>query len=310
VTEPPRPAGGWYQDEQGRWRQGPSQAEDPPAPQTPVAAQTPLERPSGPPPPSRGGVAPPQARRGFWRWIAEKPRAAFWITLVSALVVGLGIGLAASDSSDLERERDSLRGQVSSLRSERDELDQQLESAQDEVAERESELETAQERISELTARGEVPSFTGGTVDDAEAKAADYEWEIRTTERPTSSNEPGTVIAQSPRPGTVLKAGRVIRLVVAKAPPPSWKTIAVLTGGGGASKTDEFRVPNGTVRLVYNLYTEGNAALILYRRPAEYIDLLVNEIGTQQGSTRLYEPGIFYLDVTADTYRIEIQQYR
>lgn len=303
MTEPPRPAGGWYQDEKGRWRQGPSQAGEPPA------AQTPPEQPSTAPPPSSGGATPPQPRRAFWRWVAEKPRAAFF-TLVLALVVGLGIGLAASDSSELERERDSLKEQVASLRSERDELDRELESAEDQVSERESELATAEERISELTAKGEVPSFTGGTVDDAEAKAADYEWEIRTTERATSSSEPGTVIAQSPRPGTVLRAGRVISLVVAKTPPPSWQTIAVLRGGGGASKTDEFRVPGGTVRLVYNLYTEGNAALILYRRPAEYIDLLVNEIGTQQGSTRLYEPGVFYLDVTADTYRIEIQQYR
>ena len=55
---------------------------------------------------------------------------------------------------------------------------------------------------------------------------------------------------------------------------------------------------------------EGNNAIELYRAPDEYVDLLVNDIDATSGSTRLYGAGTYYLDVTADTYSIQIQQFK
>ena len=54
---------------------------------------------------------------------------------------------------------------------------------------------------------------------------------------------------------------------------------------------------------------DGNNAITLYQRPKEYVDLLLNEIGPQQGTTRLYEPGTFYLDVSG-AYTIQVQVFK
>jgi hypothetical protein len=101
-------------------------------------------------------------------------------------------------------------------------------------------------------------------------------------------------------------------LTVARKPPPKppeWVTIATLQGAS-STKTDEFTVPRGLkARLQYSMPQDSNNAIILYKAPKEYIDLLLNEIGPQQGSTRLYEPGRYYLDVTG-AYTIQVQVFK
>jgi PASTA domain len=154
-----------------------------------------------------------------------------------------------------------------------------------------------------------VADFTGGTVEDARLAAADYDWKLKTRKQP-SSEEPGTVIGQDPAEGTKLKAGRSILLTVATPKPRQWVTLGTLSGAGGASKSDEFRIPEGRVRLLYNMPGEGNNAITLYKAPDEYVDLLVNEIGPVNGRTRVYPPGTYYLDVTGDSYTVQIQQYK
>jgi hypothetical protein len=120
------------------------------------------------------------------------------------------------------------------------------------------------------------------------------------------------VIAQSPREGKVLKAGRSITLVVARKAPPKpkqWITIKTLTGDS-ATKTDEFRVPSGyKARLKYSMPQDSNNAITLYKAPNEYEDLLLNEIGPQSGTTRLYQKGTFYLDVMG-AFDIQVQVFK
>lgn len=54
---------------------------------------------------------------------------------------------------------------------------------------------------------------------------------------------------------------------------------------------------------------DSNNIITLYKAPKEYTDLLLNEIGPQQGTTRLYEPGTFYLDVSG-AYAVQVQAFK
>jgi hypothetical protein len=163
------------------------------------------------------------------------------------------------------------------------------------------------------SAKGEVPALTGMDIDDARSDDAvsSYNWRVRTV-RQISTRRPGTVIAQSPHEGTTLKASRSITLTVAKKAPPKpkqWVTIKTLSGAS-STKTPEFTIPSGArARLTYSMPEDGNNAIELYKAPDEYEDLLLNEIGPQSGTTRLYQTGTFYLDVSG-AYTINVQVFK
>jgi PASTA domain-containing protein len=263
--------------------------------------------PASPPPPPPG--APPTdspPNRGFRGWLREHPGAAL-VAVVLALAGGLAAGfLIGGNQTDEKKRADEAETQLASVENERDGLRARLETAEGQVAE-------LKQRVRRLSARGEVPSFVGQDVSEAEADdaVATYNWKVKTTEQ-ISSEAPGTVLSQSPPEGTSLRAGRSITLVVAKKAPPKpkeWVTIQTLTGAD-STKTDEFTIPGGVkARLLYDMPGDTNNVITLYRKPKEYVDLLLNEIGPQNGSTRLYEPGTFYLDVTG-RYTIQVQVFK
>lgn len=261
---------------------------------------------------------PPPAT-GLFGWVARKPRQAFWVTLVAALVVGIGIGAAGggsdqasadkakSDASAMRTQLASTRADLNDARARNVALTRDVNSAKERAA-------TAETAVKKLTAKAEVPDLTGGDVGAARANDTvdQLGWKIRTVRRVSASADPGTVIAQSPKEGAPLKAGRSVTLVVARKPPPKpkqWVTVKTLTGAS-STKTEEFHIPSGAkARLSYSMPEDGNNAIILYRAPKEYIDLVLNEIGPQHGTTRLYEPGTFYLDVTG-SYTIDVQVFK
>jgi hypothetical protein len=254
---------------------------------------------------------PSTERTGLFGWVQRKPKLAFWVTAVVACLVGIGIGAAGgTDQTALDKalgKATEVSSRLTAVTEERDGLKADLASAADRA-------DTAEAAIEKLTAKGEVPDFTGASVGDARNSdvAESLDWKIRSVTRETTSARPGTVIAQSPAEGKILRSGRSVTLTVAQEPPPKppeWVTIATLQGAS-STKTDEFIVPRGLkARLVYSMPQDSNNAIILYKAPKEYIDLLLNEIGPQEGSTRLYEPGRFYLDVTG-AYTIQVQVYK
>ena len=243
-------------------------------------------------------------------WLRRNPKIGLGATILTSLVLGAVIGfLVGDDRAQTDRERaraDAAESELASVAEQRDEL----ETRADQAEERASEL---REEVKRLSASGRVPSFVGEDAAEADAHELvdSYGWKIETTTE-VSDQEPGTVISQSPPEGTELDYGREITLVVAKEPPPEppqWVTVATLSGGG-ATKTDEFRIPPGSrARLSYNMPDDTNNAITLYRPPKRYIDLLLNEIGPQSGTTRLYGSGTFYLDVTG-SYTIEVQVFK
>ena len=253
---------------------------------------------------------PAESHDGLKGLVVRRPVLAMTLVAALAFFVGIGLGAGGADQTALDDARaDAKRSktELAEVRVERDGL-------KDDLSEAEQRARTAQAAVKRLSAKGEVPDFTGDDVADARdnERVDSLGWKLRTEQVVTAAASPGTVIAQVPKEGKVLKSGRSIRLKVAKKPPPKpkqWVTVATLSGAS-STKTEEFRVPSGAkARLVYSMPQDSNNAIVLYRAPKEYIDLLLNEIGPQQGETRLYESGRFYLDVTG-SYSIQVQVFK
>jgi beta-lactam-binding protein with PASTA domain len=260
----------------------------------------------------------PPPRGGLFGWVQRRPKLAFWVTSVVALLIGIGIGAAGgADQAALDdavADAGKANSQLAQVAKQRDQVAKERDTLKSDLQAATERADAAEAAVKKLTAKGEVPDFTGASAENATDNelVASLGWKIRTVKRVTASAPPATVISQSPAEGKVLKSGRSITLTVAKKPPPKpaeWVTIKTLSGAS-STKTDEFTIPRGVkARLVYSMPEDSNNAITLYRAPKEYIDLLLNEIGPQQGSTRLYEPGRFYLDVTG-SYTIQVQVFK
>ena len=284
--------------------QSPATTAAPSAPEAP--APTTVQGPPPPPnmpPPSAAGGAP---SGGFSGFIRRRPRAVFWSTLGIALLVGIGIGAAGAADPQVQEDLDQTKAELLETKSDLS-LSKRKE---DDAAAR---LATADGRIRELTAKGEVPNLRGKDADSVDTLLDEYDWTLATS-RQVSSLAPGTIIAQTPAAGATLKAGKEIQVTVAKATPPSWKSILSLSGSG-SKRTDEFNIPAGKkVRVQYSFNGESND-MIQVKDPAsgdeDFGDLIFNEIGAKSGTTRLYgAEGPTYLDITGDSWTIDVQVYK
>jgi PASTA domain len=229
--------------------------------------------------------------------MGRRPTLAFWIIAGVSLAIGLGIGAAAADDPGTRDELRTTKAELADTRSE--------------LADTERARDEAEARVKTLSAKGEVPDLTGGTVDEAESAVAEFEWKIKTTSQP-SEKDPGTVLSQSPEEGTILKTGRSIRLIVAKPAPKQWQTIASFSGRG-SKKTDEFTIPDGPkARIKYTFTGDTNAILSLepVGGPEYESETLLNEIGDYSDTTRVYESGRFYLEVQGGSWTIEVQVFK
>ena len=116
----------------------------------------------------------------------------------------------AEDGTDeFSAEREELFGQIVDQNARIEDLEAELE----EVTAARDELESQVEEGDD----GEVvtvpaPDVVGGTVEDAQAVADENGWtlEVRAAENPPDDAEPGTVVAQSPEPGTPMVEGSVL----------------------------------------------------------------------------------------------------
>jgi hypothetical protein len=253
---------------------------------------------------------PPPRRGGFFGWVSRKPKTAFFSTLALSLLIGGGIGGAGGvqqqtvDTANARTAQSDAR--AASLRSD-------LTRAQGRAEQAQTRGDKLAAQVKTLSAKGEVPSLTGMAVSDARDQDAvsAYDWNLKTV-RQISGESPGTVIAQSPSEGKVLKSGRSITLTVAQKAPPKpkqWVTLTTLSGAS-STKTDEFTIPGGAkARLTYTMPQDSNNAITLYKAPDEYVDLMLNEIGPQSGTTRIYQSGTYYLDVMG-AYTIDVQVFK
>jgi len=254
------------------------------------------------------------ARGGLYGWVQRKPATAFWATLVVALFVGLSIGGGAASNGDeldaAKADGHAAEGRRAVIEGERDQLREDLGAANERA-------DTAEARITELTARAEVPDFTGKQAGRAHGNRLVEEigWEIKTVQQVSTAAAPGVVLRQAPKAGKLLKRGQTITLIAAKEPPPKppqWVTIASFSGSG-EKRTDEFRIPKGLkARIAYTFTGDTNASMWLKRPSDDEFggDLLFNEIGDFADSTRIYDSGTFYLEIGTGNWNADVQVFK
>ena len=272
-----------------------------------AAPPSPSAAPDFPPP----DLQPPRRGRMF-AWVARKPKTAFWVTSITALIPGAAIGgSGGTDQSKL----DAANARATAAEGKSAALQTQLTAMTDRAEKAEGQTAQLKDKVTTLSAKGEMPSLVGMDYADArdDETVSTYHWRVR-SRTVVSGREPGTVLAQSPREGTTLKSGRSITLTVARKAPPKpkqWVTVKTFSGGS-STKTPEFTIPSGAkARLTYSMPEDSNNIIELYKASDSDLpeDLLLNEIGPQNGTTRLYDSGTFYLDVTG-AYTINVQVFK
>lgn len=123
---------------------------------------------------------------------------------------------APDDTVDpaLEAERDELAAQVDDLNAQVQDLQTQLEEVTRERDELQAQLDEQGDQVETV----EAPDVTNGSVDQAEDVANDNGWVLVERAVDPGGNEPGTIVAQYPDPGSPMIEGSVLVIDVAGEP--------------------------------------------------------------------------------------------
>lgn len=207
--------------------------QDPTRPQQPVPGEPPPDptevvhtTETGPP---RGSVPPgPPGSGGVSTGVA----------IAAALIVGL-IGLLAGfliwggdddDAGDIEAVEDTVPDDTvdPELQAERDELAAEVEDLSGQVDDLQSQLDQVTQERDDLQAQldeqGEsvetvpAPDVIGGTVEEAQEVADENGWILIERTVQADGEDPGTVVAQYPDPGSPMIEGSVLAVDVAGEP--------------------------------------------------------------------------------------------
>lgn len=135
----------------------------------------------------------------------------------------------AADADAAAEERDGLEAQLEQLRSEHSQLE---------------------ERLAKLNARRPLPKLVGAKVARAETLAERFGWDISLRER-YADVRPGTILEQTPAPGTEMRYDKTFKVVVAKAIP----TLADVVGISQARATKTLRAAGYEVVVVEQVST-------------------------------------------------------
>jgi len=119
-------------------------------------------------------------------------------------------------TDEFSAERAELFGQIEDQNARIEDLEAELEGLTAERDELASQVEAGND---EAVVTVPAPDVVGGTVEDAQAVAGQNGWtlEVRAAENPPDDAEPGTVVAQSPEPGTPMVEGSVLLVDVVEA---------------------------------------------------------------------------------------------
>ncbi len=177
-------------------------------------------RPGVPPTPPGGGVSTGAA-------VGAAVAAALLGVLLGFLLFGgdddddvatTTTTVPAEDGTDeFSAEREELFGQIEDQNARIEDLEAELEGLTAERDELASQVEAGND---EAVVTVPAPDVVGGTVEDAQAVADQNGWtlEVRAAENPPADAAPGTVVAQSPEPGTPMVEGSVLLVDVVEAP--------------------------------------------------------------------------------------------
>jgi hypothetical protein len=173
-------------------------------------------------------------------WTKAHPFVA--ATLAGFLGLLVGVGSGASGKSDLEARLASAKSQAratsSSSAKEIDRLESSTASLQSDLEDAREENKSLHAQVKRLNAKRELPKLVGLSNDYASRLEDKYGWTLQMDVR-YSADEPGTVLSQSPAPGTMMSYGASFTITVAKEIP---KVAAVV----GESKSAAVRSLEGS----------------------------------------------------------------
>ena len=158
--------------------------------------------------------------------VSNWAKAHTWVAIVIAFLLGITIA-AASASPDGEEATsrsssariDGLEQDVADAESLSDDLAAENERLQEELSDALGNLNLVRGKLSILKSRRPIQDLAGMSRAALHRLADRLGWRI-TFKRQISSAAVGTVISQSPAPGTVVQEGSAVIVVIAKAPPP------------------------------------------------------------------------------------------
>ena len=153
---------------------------------------------------------------GARAWARSHPViTAFLVGLLAFLLgVGAGSGDAGLDTR-LSAARDDARDEAAG---EIDELERQVADLEARNDELEGEAATLDRQVERASARRKLPNLVGSARTFALKLESQYGWAAHVEYR-YSTERPGTILAQKPRGGTMMRYGAAYTVVVAQAPP-------------------------------------------------------------------------------------------
>jgi cell division protein FtsB len=248
------------------------------------------------------------------RWGEKRGRRQVVLTygsaVISFFILFYLFAIAASQNEliradDLERQ---LKQTESTLYGKIDKLSKENEKLKQKTSRLKKQLSRLKEQIKTLTAEGLLPNYVGKNVEEAKSDIESKGW-LATVKEQVSEKSPGTIIGQAPAAGTKMKAGAKVELVVAKKPPPGWKTLYKWSGRGSYN-TPLVNLPEGQLKVVYSFTGDTNAIIALMTPPDEQVDLLLNEIGNFKGETYLYYTGQYFFRIEGGRWTVQVQQFK
>lgn len=205
----------------------------------------------------------------------------------------------SAENEELAADVEALTEQVAALTTDNEDLTEQ-------VADLEAENTRLQERIEEILtdideAMVATPDVVGGTSEEAAAIAAENNWLLVQIPSATDQVAAGTVVAQTPQPGTPMLSGAALVVSVATEPdpPPDPGTETVFDAEGtGPSTTEAVELAGGTRHvLAYSFSGDGEHTVTVVDADGHEVAVLVEVNGTAEGATGLPLAGSYRLQV-------------
>lgn len=246
-------------------------------------------------------------------WISARP----FLAVIIAIVVGgvSGNSTGSGEVANLKERLTSAKAAAERAAVAKADLEDQLavvegdlEDANAENSDLSAELDETAAELRAIRARRPMPLLVGKFAPAAEDLTSSYDWQLQVTQQPSAAPV-GKILGQSPAPGTVMRQGGIVKVTVAKPLPPGWKDIKVWSGSGSYN-TGIVNIPHGKVRVVYDFAGDTNAVIVLMKKPNEWIDLLLNEIGDMSGTSRLYYTGPHWFEIEGGSWTVRLQEWR
>ena len=168
-----------------------------------------------------GGEHVGTSANGRAQWVRNHVHARPILTATLAATISFLIGMGAGASGP-ESRLGVLETELASARSENaaaaDALEEATESLEAENAELLAEKSRLEDEVQMLNARREIPNLVGASEGLASSLEDKYGWDLVQITR-LSTKPAGTILAQNPAPGAMMRYGGAYKVVVAKAPP-------------------------------------------------------------------------------------------